>query len=853
MTTEEAKFAVSDLVLDVSTSVDPAVFDVDAYEGFFEVLCGPREFQAEALRSSLRFLAGGKYANTAELASENFEKNPNLANRYGSLDTMIQELPFPEKLACAIDLATGTGKSFVMYGVARVLLNERLVDRVLVLCPSLTIESGLLEKFLSLSASKELCDALPKRSGIRNPDIIQATGTLEAGTICVENIHATYTGTKSAIGESLRGKGHHTLVLNDEAHHIYSPGDAALKKWMKFLTNEDYGFGRIVGFSGTCYKGNDYFSDVVHRYSLSQAIEDATVKKVFYVDEDTSSTTDEAFQKILDNHETNRKRYAPLKPLTILVTKDIKAAKVLHDELINFLKGKKKNKTNPDASVLIVTSDPAHKSNVTALLHVDESPNPVEWIVSVSMLTEGWDVKNVFQIVPHEQRAFNSKLLIAQVLGRGLRIPESYVGQPEVRIFNHQKWAPAIRHLVHEVMELDVRVSSYPVDERSKQHFEIDQIIYKAKEGVEKVSPAKGETSIPSSIDLSPQAVVVKRHVKYKEVLGSGEQEQSVDIEYPMKPVSEVASRVVKMLRSIDLETGSTYAKKASQKDIERTIRDSLKAAKYAGDEVTEENEQKILAAFGPLARRKSKQRPRITVEIEALAIVSTESIPERSISVGALRKDAGLVYDDVSLASGREEDRKLLQEIDDGHPYGGAVTKVMNSYNFKTPTNVGLVSHRPERLFVKQLVRAENAKCLHGWIKSPDSHFYGIEFTYRKGDHQKQSSFNPDFFLMVDGGKDVLVVETKMDGDDTPENKGKLKYADQHFGLLNEKQNMRRYLFYFLSPKDYDKFFQALRDGSYPGFQSELHTTLKKNSNSVAPASTASPGPKKKAAAAKT
>ena len=46
----------------------------------------------------------------------------------------------------------------------------------------------------------------------------------------------------------------------------------------------------------------------------------------------------------------------------------------------------------------------------------------------VSMLTEGWDVQNVFQIVPHEERAFNSKLLIAQVLGRGLRVPDAYKG-----------------------------------------------------------------------------------------------------------------------------------------------------------------------------------------------------------------------------------------------------------------------------------------------------------------------------------------------------------------------------------------------------------------------------------------
>ena len=60
---------------------------------------------------------------------------------------------------------------------------------------------------------------------------------------------------------------------------------------------------------------------------------------------------------------------------------------------------------------------------------VDSSASKVEWIVSVSMLNEGWDVKNVFQIVPHEERAFNSKLLIAQVLGRGLRRPDGWKGE----------------------------------------------------------------------------------------------------------------------------------------------------------------------------------------------------------------------------------------------------------------------------------------------------------------------------------------------------------------------------------------------------------------------------------------
>ena len=76
--------------------------------------------------------------------------------------------------------------------------------------------------------------------------------------------------------------------------------------------------------------------------------------------------------------------------------------------------------------MLTVTSHKDHKANLPKLKTVDDPQTSVQWIVSVSMLTEGWDVKNVFQIVPWEDRAFNSKLLIAQVLGRGLRIPQAY-------------------------------------------------------------------------------------------------------------------------------------------------------------------------------------------------------------------------------------------------------------------------------------------------------------------------------------------------------------------------------------------------------------------------------------------
>jgi type III restriction enzyme len=114
-----------------------------------------------------------------------------------------------------------------------------------------------------------------------------------------------------------------------------------------------------------------------------------------------------------------------------------------------------------------------HQPNVARLRLVDSPLSKVEWIVSVSMLSEGWDVKNVFQIVPHEERAFNSKLLIAQVLGRGLRRPEGWQGEdPIVTVFNHDAWSGRSKHLVNEILEIERRLTS-SVDPASAFNFDL--------------------------------------------------------------------------------------------------------------------------------------------------------------------------------------------------------------------------------------------------------------------------------------------------------------------------------------------------------------------------------------------
>src|SRR2546425_459810 len=152
-------FRNEDLVLKVTTNIDPKVWDESRYEAFLDELCSLREYQKEAIRTTLRYLLGGKYANLRELAKANFGANEELQQRYGSWAGMERHLQLPDQLSCSIDQATGTGKSYVLYGLAAILLAEGAVDRVLVLCPSNTIEAGLLGKCPQLGSKRE-CRAL---------------------------------------------------------------------------------------------------------------------------------------------------------------------------------------------------------------------------------------------------------------------------------------------------------------------------------------------------------------------------------------------------------------------------------------------------------------------------------------------------------------------------------------------------------------------------------------------------------------------------------------------------------------------------------------------------------------------
>ena len=846
---DKRTFKNEDLILKVTDNIDPKKWDEGKYEAFLDELCGYREYQKEAIRTTLRFLLGRNYANLRALAKKNFEANTELQERYGSWAGMEKQLQLPEQLACSVDQATGTGKSYVLYGLALILLAEGAVDRVLVLCPSNTIEDGLLRKFKELAGNSDLRDALPEGAKFRTPKIINASESIVDGSICVENYHAILENTKSSIRESLNGKGARVAVLNDETHHVANESGTTSKRWKEFLEDAAYGFRMVVGVSGTCYVADEYFADVVHRYSLRQAIEEKFVKTVEYVDElpPSAEKPEAKWQLVYNRHKDWKKklRSRGIRPLTIVVTKGIADADRVAEELVDFLKEWEGLKADQAATkVLCVTSAAKHQPNVAKLRTVDSPASKVEWIVSVSMLSEGWDVKNVFQIVPHEERAFNSKLLIAQVLGRGLRRPDGWKGEePVVTVFNHDSWSNRIKHLVNEILEIERRLTS-TVDPASPHNFDLHNLDYTRDEDVSTYTK-KGEYKLfeDGYVDLPTQVETEDVTVGFERAVSGDHVKFKTTIQHKTWTAEEVAEEMYRRLKSIDMESAdakdpkdrTSYAKKFPLAKCEEIVEASLKRLRIKSGKVTDENRQRFLQALGTL-RRKEAKRVVYKLSPKALSPVNTATRQVESCSAAELRRGSKTVFYAPGCESTLvDEQKEFFHEVEDPDgDFRGGREDVGKAADFKTPVNLAIADATPERKFIRLLVTRENAQKLDAWLKNTAVGFYWIEYAWKKGNTPKRGEFSPDFFIKQ--GDHIFVVEVKGDeeiADPSADNVKKHEYATDHFKRLNqwlEKSKIStRYQFNMISQKSYNVFFQKLRDGDLVSFRSDLDVTMTK------------------------
>lgn len=179
------------------------------------------------------------------------------------------------------------------------------------------------------------------------------------------------------------------------------------------------------------------FRNVVMDYPLARAMEDGFVKEPAVVTQrnfDAQAHTPEEIEKVkLEDgvrlHETTkvelltyaRENGVPVvKPFMLVIARDTTHA----GQLLALLESAAFYEGRYAGKVIQVDSSRTgaeEEEMIARLLAVESVDEPTEIVIHVNMLKEGWDVTNLYTIVP--LRAANARTLIEQSIGRGLRLP----------------------------------------------------------------------------------------------------------------------------------------------------------------------------------------------------------------------------------------------------------------------------------------------------------------------------------------------------------------------------------------------------------------------------------------------
>lgn len=179
------------------------------------------------------------------------------------------------------------------------------------------------------------------------------------------------------------------------------------------------------------------FKNVIYSYPLSSALKDGFVKEPAVATRenfDASAYDKDGLERLkLEDgvrvHEETKVQLdvygrdndvKRVKPFMLVVAQDTEHANALVKtvESDEFFEGQYNGKV---ITVHSQTKGEEKDEIVQQLLTVEDPENPIEIVVHVNMLKEGWDVTNLYTIVP--LRAANSKTLVEQSIGRGLRLP----------------------------------------------------------------------------------------------------------------------------------------------------------------------------------------------------------------------------------------------------------------------------------------------------------------------------------------------------------------------------------------------------------------------------------------------
>jgi len=392
------------------------------------------------------------------------------------------ERAFP---SMCFNLATGVGKTRLMGAFIGYLAIAKGIRNFFVLAPNLTIYRKLISDFTYSSDNPKYVFRGLNEFAIKQPKIItddnyeQGQGVREyrkiqtgegvavqqelierTDEIVINVFNSAKLTSESRGGKQLRmRRARETIgvdggyfgylaglpdlvMLMDESHRYRGEGGMrALDELRPVLALE------LTATPHTERGGNTVpFKNVVFDYPLAQAMRDGFVKQpavATRLNLRTGQTpADMERMKLEDGvhlHEhtktkltiyTTELKVPRVKPFMLVVARDIDHARSLEVLMTSpeFFAGRYAGK------VITVHSEGsgAEKDEIVEkLLTVEDPANPVEVVIHVNMLKEGWDVKNLYTIVP--LRAANAKTLVEQTIGRGLRLPFGVrTGVPEV-------------------------------------------------------------------------------------------------------------------------------------------------------------------------------------------------------------------------------------------------------------------------------------------------------------------------------------------------------------------------------------------------------------------------------------
>lgn len=346
-------------------------------------------------------------------------------------------------------LATGVGKTRLMGAFITYLYTQKGVKNFFVVAPNLTIYNKLMKDLGDPSSEKYVFRGIGCFAQ-NIPNLITGDNYKEKGfmqgfsdvTINVFNISKfnREIGNIHHLSEYL-GQSYFDflaaqkdlVVIMDESHHYRADkGMAAINELKPVLGLELTATPQVE--SGTkAIK----FKNVVYEYPLSSAIRDGYAKIPYALTRrdisDYNLSNDDMDKMMLEDGVSNHERVKeqlkdfsinngvkPVKPFVLVVCQNTQHAEKVMSYITSddFFDGKYKNKT------IVIHSNQkgsTYEENVQKLLEVEKYDNPVEIVVHVNILKEGWDVNNLYTIIPLRTAA--SQTLREQTIGRGLRLP----------------------------------------------------------------------------------------------------------------------------------------------------------------------------------------------------------------------------------------------------------------------------------------------------------------------------------------------------------------------------------------------------------------------------------------------